>query len=235
MNAGPISTEPSILVVAKAPVAGQAKTRLAPAIGRTAAADLAAAALLDTLDAANEAAHRLRSGPAVIALTGDLSDAARSRELRVALRDCRVVPQRGADFATRLAAAHTDAAGAGGGPVLQVGMDTPQIDAGLLLHCAARLADADAVLAPAEDGGWWLLAVRRAAMAEALAGVAMSSARTGALTRSALRGRGCTVIGAPRLRDVDTIADARAVAALVPHTRFAAALALVQFCAGVPA
>ena len=41
----------TVLVVAKAPVPGQAKTRLAAAVGDQAAADIAAAALLDTLDA----------------------------------------------------------------------------------------------------------------------------------------------------------------------------------------
>jgi len=228
MNAGP-----RILVVAKAPVPGQAKTRLAPAVGAEAAADLAAAALLDTLDAAIEAAQRIGREPAVVALTGDLADAARSLAIRAALRYCRVIGQRGASFDARLAAAHVAAAGSDGGPVLQIGMDTPQVDAGLLQRCAAQLSTADAVLGPAEDGGWWLLAVRRAAMAEALRGVVMSSPRTGALSRSALQARGCTVIGAPRLRDVDTIADAQAVAALAPHTRFAAAFALAQLTAAV--
>jgi uncharacterized protein len=222
---------PIVLVVAKAPVPGQAKTRLAPAIGRATAADLAAAALLDTLDAAIEAADRFGRGRAVLALTGDLAAAARAGELRAAARACRVIAQRGNGFDARLAAAHADAAGPDGGPVLQIGMDTPQVDADLLQLCAARLNHADAVLAPAEDGGWWLLGVRRAATAEALCGVTMSSARTGALTRSALQARGCTVTGARTLRDVDTIADARAVAALAPHTRFAAALALL----GTPA
>ena len=49
-----------VLVVAKAPVPGQAKTRLAASVGDRAAADIAAAALLDTLDAV--AAAPLRRG-----------------------------------------------------------------------------------------------------------------------------------------------------------------------------
>ena len=45
----------TVLVVAKAPVPGLAKTRLARTLGAETAADLAAAALLDTLDAVAEA------------------------------------------------------------------------------------------------------------------------------------------------------------------------------------
>ncbi|MGI9163544.1 MAG: glycosyltransferase, partial [Mycobacterium sp.] len=54
------------LVVAKAPVPGLAKTRLAAAVGDEAAADIAAAALLDTLDAVAGTPFAAR----VVALTG---------------------------------------------------------------------------------------------------------------------------------------------------------------------
>jgi glycosyltransferase A (GT-A) superfamily protein (DUF2064 family) len=166
------------------------------------------------------AAERLGGRP-VVALTGDLTRARRRAQVRDALAACDVVPQRGVDFAHRLAHAHRDA---GSGAVVQIGMDTPQVTAELLVGCADGLADADAVLGPAEDGGWWLLGLRRAADAECLAGVAMSTAHTGTLTEAALAAAGCRVARAPGLRDVDTIADARAVAALAPGTRFAAAV-----------
>ena len=58
----------AVLVVAKAPVPGLAKTRLAASIGADAAADVAAAALLDTLDAVAAASVQAR----VVALVGDL-------------------------------------------------------------------------------------------------------------------------------------------------------------------
>ncbi|MDT7765522.1 MAG: uncharacterized protein QOC63_4942, partial [Mycobacterium sp.] len=60
-----------VLVVAKAPAPGQAKTRLAASVGAQAAADIAAAALLDTLDAVAAAQVQAR----VVALTGDLDNA----------------------------------------------------------------------------------------------------------------------------------------------------------------
>jgi glycosyltransferase A (GT-A) superfamily protein (DUF2064 family) len=222
-------TPVTVLVVAKAPVPGQVKTRLAATVGDLAAADLAAAALLDTIEVADRTAHRLGSRPAVLALTGDLADASRGHEIATALRGCRVIAQRGVALGQRLAAAHQDAAGPAGGAVLQIGMDTPQVRADLLEACAGLLLDGrcDAVLGPAEDGGWWLLGVRRAVSARAVRTVAMSTARTGLLTREALAGVGCTVHEAPSLRDVDVVDDAVAVAALAPKTRFATALSAI--------
>src|SRR5206468_8748122 len=125
-----------VLVVAKAPVPGQAKTRLAASVGDRAAADIAAAALLDTLDAVADAPVAER----VVALTGSLDDACGGAEIRSRLADFTVVPQRGPTFADRLANAHADAAAATGGlPVLQIGMDTPQVTSELIGECAREL------------------------------------------------------------------------------------------------
>jgi glycosyltransferase A (GT-A) superfamily protein (DUF2064 family) len=104
-------------------------------------------------------------------------------------------------------------------------MDTPQVTPGLLSDVADALSGHDAVLGPAEDGGWWVLALRDPAAARVLAGVPMSRPDTHDLTREALLGRGLTVAPAPVLRDVDTAADAAGVAAVSPATRFARAWA----------
>ncbi len=85
----------AVLVVAKAPVPGLAKTRLAAGVGDQAAADIAAAALLDTLDAVAEAPVAAR----VVALTGDLARACRGSEIQDRLDDFIVVAQRGEGFA----------------------------------------------------------------------------------------------------------------------------------------
>ncbi|WP_139984053.1 TIGR04282 family arsenosugar biosynthesis glycosyltransferase [Nocardioides litoris] len=202
------------LVVAKAPVAGLAKTRLAAGVGEQAAADLAAAALLDTLDAAGHAVRR------VVAMTGDLDSAERSAELRGALAGWTVVPQRGDGFDERLAAAHLDAARVAPGPVVQVGMDTPQVTPALLDEVAAGLLRHDAVLGPADDGGWWVLALRDPAAADCLRGVPMSTDGTYDATRAALVAAGLDVGAAVELSDVDTVDDADRVARSAPATRF---------------
>jgi uncharacterized protein len=208
-----------VLVMAKAPVAGVSKTRLAATVGDAAAADLAAAALLDTLAAATATV-----GPSscVLALAGDLDDGARAAEVRAALVGWTVLPQRGDGFDERLAHAHLDA---GDGPLLQVGMDTPQLTPDLLRASAAPLADHDCVLGAADDGGWWVLGRVRADAAEALRGVPMSTATTYDDTRAALVGRGLTVAATTALRDVDEHADADAVARHAGDTRFARAWA----------
>jgi glycosyltransferase A (GT-A) superfamily protein (DUF2064 family) len=208
-----------VLVVAKAPVPGQAKTRLAAGVGSQAAADIAAAALLDTLDAVEAADVEAR----VVALTGDLNDASAGDEISSRLAGFTVVPQRGAGFAERLANAHVDAAAAAGGlPVLQIGMDTPQVTADLIGECARELLAADAVLGMARDGGWWVLGVMDATMADCLRSIPMSRSDTGVVTLAALGGTGMDVSLVPTLADVDTVDDIEAVRrACPPGSRFA--------------
>ncbi|WP_137294654.1 TIGR04282 family arsenosugar biosynthesis glycosyltransferase [Nocardioides dongxiaopingii] len=212
----------TVLVVAKAPVAGRAKTRLGAVVGDDAAADVAAAALLDTLAAARAAVGADRC---VVALTGDLDRAARGEEVAAALAGCVVVPQRGDGFDARLAHAHADAGAVAARPVVQVGMDTPQVTAEHLDAVAGALADHDAVLGAAGDGGWWVLGLRDAARGAALRGVPMSTPTTLDDTAAALRSAGLTVGETAVLRDVDTAEDAAAVALEAPGTQFAAAWA----------
>ena len=208
----------TLLVVAKAPEPGRAKTRLAATVGDVVAADIAAAALLDTLDAVAAAPVAKR----VVAMTGDLGAAAGADEIRQRLRSFTVIPQRGEDFADRLAHAHADAAD--GLPVLQIGMDTPQVTAELLADCAHRLLEAPAVLGLAHDGGWWVLGVAAPAMAECLRGVPMSQPDTGELTLKALHDRGIEVTTVELLADFDVVGDVAAVReACGPASRFAKA------------
>ena len=217
-----MSLQFTVLVVAKAPVPGQVKTRIGELIGAEGAADLAAAALLDTLDAVRHAAP---PGRRVVAVAGDLSEASRGAELASALRGVQVISQRGTDFAARLVAAHSDAA-AFGTPVVQVGMDTPQLVADDLVALVSALdgehdptgLGADAVLGPAADGGWWGLALRTPGWAEPLRDVEMSTPVTGAATIRALRAGGARVTLGHELSDVDTWDDARQVARTLCRT-----------------
>lgn len=213
----------AVLVVAKAPVPGLAKTRLAASIGDAAAADVAAAALLDTLRAASES-----GAETLVAFTGELARAARRDDVEAALADAVVFPQRGDGFGERLAAAHAAAHERVGVPVLQVGMDTPQLTGVLLADALAAAAAHGNVLGPAADGGWWGLAVADAAYARVLVDVSMSTADTGRLTREALEEVAGPVRLLPQLADVDTWADARSVAVAAPEGEFAAAVARVD-------
>jgi glycosyltransferase A (GT-A) superfamily protein (DUF2064 family) len=200
-----------LLIMAKSPVPGTVKTRLCPPLSLEEAAEVAAAALLDTLSAAVSTPGAVP----VVALAG----AVHRSDVRDALAECVVIPQRGQTFADRLANAHADVARFGM-PVLQIGMDTPQVTPSLLASCAEF---EEAALGFALDGGWWALGLRDPLRAEGLRDVPMSQADTGVRTLEALLG--LRVRNLPMLSDVDTMADARAVAAQAPASRFAAALA----------
>jgi rSAM/selenodomain-associated transferase 1 len=213
----------ALLVVAKAPVPGFAKTRLCPPASPRQAAEIAAAALLDTLDAVTATPGAVP----VVAMTGELAEAARSAELAGLLRPSTVLRQRGGDLAERLANAHADtAATLPGLPVLQIGMDTPQVTPDLLAAAATMLSEREAVLGPATDGGWWALGLRDPGAARLLAAVPMSQPHTGDRTLRALSEAGLRAATLPCLSDVDTMADAARVAGLAGG-RFAAAVSAV--------
>jgi hypothetical protein len=199
----------SLLVIAKAPQAGRSKTRLCPPCTPAEAAWLAEGALADTLAAvaATPAARR------VLVLDGLLGD-----WLPPGIE---VVAQGRGGLDARLAHAFA----ATGGPALLIGMDTPQVNPDILTE-ALRTLDrpgVDAVLGPAVDGGWWALGLNDPHPADVL-GVPMSTPHTGAAQLLRLAARGRRVHQLPRLRDVDRIDDARAVAATAPRTRFAVRL-----------
>ena len=124
-----------------------------------------------------------------------------------------IVQQCGGPLDERLAAAFAGA----DGPALLIGMDTPQVTPDLL---TVDWQDADAVFGPAADGGFWALGLR-VPDPDLLRGVPMSTPHTGAVQRARLLAAGLRVADLPRLRDVDTAADAVSVACQAPRSRFA--------------
>lgn len=200
-----------LLVIAKEPAPGRVKTRLCPPYTPDEAARVAAAALADTIDAVDATPAESRT----LVLDG-------TYPVRPGWAS---VPQRGYGLANRLVHAFVDT-GIRGVPSFLIGMDTPQISPGQLGSASVLLEAGnryDAVLGLAADGGWWGLGLRKPIHAEALRAVPMSTAETGARTLAALRHAGLRVALLPELRDVDTAADAVAVASLCPcGSRFAA-------------
>ncbi|MFD5538831.1 DUF2064 domain-containing protein [Streptomyces sp. NPDC127079] len=195
----------TLLVIAKEPRPGRVKTRLTPPFSPEQAAALAEASLADTL-------HAVAGAPAtrrVLALDGSPGPWLPP--------GFDVVPQCAGGLDARLADAFAHCAG----PTLLIGMDTPQVTPALL---TVDFTGSDAYFGPAEDGGFWALGLADPDPG-LLLGVPMSTPRTGAVQRRRLVAAGLRVRDLPRLRDVDTAADAAAVAALVPHGRFAARLA----------
>jgi rSAM/selenodomain-associated transferase 1 len=203
---------PALVVIAKAPAPGRSKTRLCPPCTPHEAAALAQAGLSDTLFALLATPVRARR---VLVLDGEPG-----AWLPPGID---VVAQRGDGLGERLAAAFEDV----GGPAFLVGMDTPQLTPRLLADGLRALSDARSVLGMARDGGYWGIGLR-SADAAAFASVPMSIGRTGVVQLARLRALGLAPASLPVLRDVDVVADARAVAALAPMSRFAAALTAIE-------
>jgi uncharacterized protein len=198
----------ALVIIAKAPAPGRSKTRLCPPFTLEQAAVLAEAALRDTLAAVAATPARRR----IVALEGETDGwLPAGFELH---------PQRGDGLGERLG----EALLAAEGPALVVGMDTPQLTPALLRGAARRLTEpgVDAVLGPAVDGGYWTIGLRRPD-ASAFSGVPMSSSRTCTAQRRRLEALRLHTVDLPPLRDVDTFADAAAVARAYPAREFAAA------------
>ena len=202
----------TLLVIAKEPLPGRVKTRLTPPFTPEEAARLAEAALADTLRTVAAAPASRR----VLVLDGSPGPWLPP--------GFDVVPQCAGGLDERLAHALGNCAG----PALLIGMDTPQVTPELL---TVEFSDCDAYFGPAEDGGFWALGLAEPDPALPL-GVPMSTPVTGAVQRDRLVRAGLRVRDLPRLRDVDTAADAHTVAALAPGGRFARCLAGCAAAAG---
>jgi|DewCreStandDraft_2_1066082.scaffolds.fasta_scaffold16820_2 rSAM/selenodomain-associated transferase 1 len=188
-------------VLAKPPLPGRAKTRLAAAIGPAAASALAEAFLRDTwsllcgipwirpvlvLEELVEVAG-LVADEVWLQGDGDLGQRL-ERTLRRALRESCMA------FA--------------------LGSDSPGLPVGLLRQARGALLTADTVLGPASDGGFYLLGMRACPLG-AFAGISWSSATTCEETREQLRARGLRVALIGQWFDVDHHEDlARLAAAL---------------------
>lgn len=202
-----------ILVLAKEPVAGKVKTRLSPTLTGVQAAQIATAALLDTLDAV----RRTDCSDRLLVIDGFLD-----------APGFLVVPQVTGPLDERIAAAFDDAWAYRRLPMLLIGMDTPQLSADLLTEALRTLLapGVDAVLGLAPDGGWWGLGLRRP-QPGLIRGIETSREDTGARQRDALIHAGLVVGDLPLVQDVDTVGDLADVAALVPDSRFARTVSMV--------
>lgn len=207
-----------IIVVAKSPVPGTVKTRLCPPLDPDQAAEVARAALADTLTAVGESGADER----YLALAGPPGD--------WLPEGYTVIAQHGRTFAERLANAWDDV----GGPALQIGMDTPQVRTGDLdAACGDLERSSGAVLGPAVDGGWWALGLLRADR-RVFAGIPMSTPNTGRVQHERLAELGLGPRLLPALLDVDMWADALTVAREHPTGLFGRTVTRFARAAQVP-
>jgi rSAM/selenodomain-associated transferase 1 len=191
--------------MAKAPVAGHAKTRLIPALGADGAAALAARLLAHTLQTALAAAADGAAGlgPVELCCTPDPQHAAfdgarRNTGLEFAAQGDGDLGARMQRALARRLASH--------GRALLIGTDAPALDATTLQRAATALRTHDAVFVPALDGGYALIGLARPVpgLFEAMP---WSTSRVMALTRERLAAAGIRHAELPPVHDIDEPAD----------------------------
>ncbi len=199
-----------VAIFARAPVAGQAKTRLIPLLGAEGAANLQDWMLQRTVAMAIEA----DVGPVTLWCEGDTGHRAfiRCRELG----PLSIRPQVAGDLGRRMLAAVEDSPTVAG--TLVIGTDCPALCAAHLREAARSLAERDAVLIPVEDGGYVLIGMKTPA-AGAFAGIDWGSPQVMAQTRQALAALGWRWAELATLWDVDRAEDVERLAGMFPEIR----------------
>jgi len=187
----------AIAILAKAPLPGLAKTRLAPVLGGDGAANLQARFIARTVTTAQSAAV----GPVTLWVAPDLDHPALqaiAAPLGVALR-----AQPEGDLGARMMAAVE----AANGPAIVVGTDCPALTPEHLRAAARALVDGiDVVIIPVDDGGYGLIGMRRPQPA-LFEGMTWSTSSVMAETRRRLIRLGLSWREPARLWDVDVPAD----------------------------
>jgi rSAM/selenodomain-associated transferase 1 len=202
-------TRCSVIVFAKAPRPGEAKTRLIPALGADGAARLAERLLNMTLDHAVGA----DVGPVELCVTPDRQHPAFVAASR---RPAVMITEQGAgDLGERMARAFERVLAAHGSALL-IGTDAPALDAAYLRAAAGALRDSDAVFGPAADGGYTLAGLRRPQV-ELFIDMRWSHDRVMAQTRARLAALELRHVELPMLHDIDEPGDLVHLPAVVAH------------------
>lgn len=192
--------------MAKAPLIGTGKTRLAKEIGSVEAWRVNRALHTHTLKVARDAQWRT-----ILCVSPDSS-------IRIALpriwpRTVARVVQGGGDLGERLARALAPHKS-----VAVIGTDCPMLRRKHIAAAFAALRRAPFALGPTHDGGFWLLAARRGAQAaRAMGNVRWSSEYAAADVLHNLGAANVSLL--PLLRDIDVAADLAFVRAQRPALR----------------
>lgn len=188
-----------IVIFAKAPLPGLAKTRLIPALGAQGAAELAQRLLAHTL---HEALHA-QVGPVELCVTPCAADAA--WQTLAAANAVHWSDQGDGDLGERMARAARRVLDAGEA-ILLIGTDCPALSAAQLQRAASGLQQNDAALVPVFDGGYVLLGLNRFD-SSLFSDMAWSTDSVAAQTLARLKRLDWTVHLGPLLHDIDEPTD----------------------------
>jgi rSAM/selenodomain-associated transferase 1 len=208
----------ALVVIAKEPVPGAVKTRLAPILGADGAARVAAAMLEDTV----AVIRKVDAEPWVCFAPPE----ARTRMAHLA-PGCGLLAQVQGDLGDRLAACFAALLGGGAERVVIVAADTPHVPRATFQAAFALLDHVDVVLGPAVDGGYYLVGAK-AALPELFVGIPMGTDAVLQMTIQRAIHRRLRIGTVPMLRDLDRLEDLQAALAAgeldrSPRTRLVAA------------
>ena len=188
----------TLLVVAKRPTPGQTKTRLCPPLTPIQAANLYDCFLRDTLDA-------MRKVLGVHRAIGFLPEDAQDYFKQLA-PDMSLICQRGASLGERLDNLLTEALANSSQRAVVMDSDSPTLPQAYISQAFEQLADADVVLGPTHDGGYYLIGMKQP-QSHLLRQVQMSTPHVLKDTLALAESTGLVVSLLPAWYDVDTIAD----------------------------
>lgn len=191
----------ALIVLAKAPVAGLAKTRLIPALGAAGAADLAHRLLVHSLAQAAD----LQLQHWELCVTPDTHHPAFVQAARQAQGRLSLTVQGDGDLGARMSRAF-DRVLATHNKVLLMGTDAPALTTAVLQNAAQALDGQDAVFVPALDGGYALIGLTRPAPS-LFGGMTWSTPHVMAETRLRAQQAGLRWIELPPVADIDEAPD----------------------------
>lgn len=190
-----------MVLFARAPVPGRAKTRLIPALGPEGAAEIYRCFLLDTLEA-------LRGLPADVIVAAAAQDEveALSAAVREAACPAALAVQRGDTLGDRVGNALGDALSQGYSAAIAIGTDAPDLPVAYIGRAIELVGANDLVLGPCLDGGYYLVGMQKL-HPPLFQGIEWSSAGvlSGTLKRASQMGLAVALLD--RWEDVDTLPD----------------------------
>jgi len=195
-------TDTALVVMARYPELGKTKTRLARTLGDKETLGLYRAFLSDIAQRHTGQAYTLcwAYTPAEVDYVGLVSTLAPAYATTM-----RCFPQQGLELGARIHNAFHWTQAQGFTCTILIGSDSPQISRGIIATARQALDEVEVVLGPSDDGGYYLLGMRKAH--DVFSGIPMSTDVVAQMTLEAAQRQGLTTRLIDKLFDVDELPD----------------------------
>ena len=199
-SASPLSASTALIIFAKAPVAGDVKTRLCPPLTPDEAASLHGSLVLDIIERG-----ALLKGCEQILAGAPNAEHPFFRAIKTRFK-IPIWNQRGDDLGSRMAQAFQTALGNPYQSGIIIGTDIPGITVSILSSAFKSLEEHDIVLGPTEDGGYYLIGLKNA-VPELFENITWSTDTVFSVTQQKAQSLGLSLKILPKLRDLDAEED----------------------------